>query len=73
MHRNYCKQKNKSNKKIKFSQNLLDVKECTNVEEPTNCQAATSIIIIIIIIIIIFFIFIYLFIFFSFYSFGYSF
>ena len=53
MPRNYCKQKNKRNKKIKFSQNLLDVKECTNVEGPTNCQAATSIIIIVTITIII--------------------
>ena len=28
--------------KIKFSQKLLDVKEHTNVEGPTNCKAATS-------------------------------
>ena len=42
MHRNYYKQKNKNNKKIKFSQKLLEVKESTSVEGPTNCNAATS-------------------------------
>ena len=43
-HGNCCRQKiqNTSNKKIKFSQKLLDVKEYTNVEGPTNCKAATS-------------------------------
>ena len=42
MYRNCCKQKIQNNKKIKFSQNLLDVKESTSVEGPTNCNAATS-------------------------------
>ena len=42
MHGNCCKQKIEINKKIKFSQKLLDVKEYTNVEGPTNCKAATS-------------------------------
>ena len=43
MHGNCCRQKIQ-NKKIKFSQKLLDdhVKEYTNVEGPTNCKAATS-------------------------------
>ena len=31
-----------NNKKIKFSQKLLDVKEYTNVKGPTNCKAAKS-------------------------------
>ena len=35
-------QKIQNKKKIKFSQKLLDVKEYTNVEGPTNCKAATS-------------------------------
>ena len=42
MHRNCCKQKIENNKKIKFSQTLLEVKESTSVEGPTNCNAATS-------------------------------
>ena len=42
MYRTCCRQRNRNNKKIKFSQELLDVKECTNVEGPTNCKAATS-------------------------------
>ena len=42
MHGNCCKQKIQNNKKIKFSQNFLDVKEYTSVEGPTNCNAATS-------------------------------
>ena len=42
MYRTCCRQKNRNNKKIKFSQKLLDVKEYTNVEGPTNCKAATS-------------------------------
>ena len=42
MHGNCCKQKTQNNKKIKFSQKSLDVKEYTNVEGPTNCKAATS-------------------------------
>ena len=42
MHGNCCKQKIQNNKKIKFSQNLLEVKENTSVEGPTNCNAATS-------------------------------
>ena len=42
MHGNCCRQKIQNNKKIKFSQKLLDVKEYTNVEGPTNCKAATS-------------------------------
>ena len=42
MHRNCCKQKIENNKKIKFSQKLLEVKESTSVEGPTNCNAATS-------------------------------
>ena len=44
MYGNCCKQKIQNNKKIKFSQKLLDVKEYTNVEGegPTNCKAATS-------------------------------
>ena len=37
-----CKQKIENNKKIKFSEKLLEVKENTNVEGPTNCKAATS-------------------------------
>ena len=41
MHRNCCKQKIE-NKKIKLSQKLLNVKEYTNDEGPTNCKAATS-------------------------------
>ena len=32
----------RKSKIIKFSQNLLDVKESTSVEGPTNCNAATS-------------------------------
>ena len=40
MHRNCCKQKIENNKKIKFSQKLLEVN--TSVEGPTNCNAATS-------------------------------
>ena len=39
---NCCKQKIENNKKLKFSQKLLDVKEYTNFEGPTNCKAATS-------------------------------
>ena len=42
MHRNCCKQKIENNKKIKCSQKLLEVKESTSVEGPTNCKAATS-------------------------------
>ena len=42
MHGNCCKQKIQNNTKIKFTQKLLDVKEYTNVEGPTNCKAATS-------------------------------
>ena len=42
MHGNCCKQKIQNNKKIKVSQKLLDVKEYTYVEGPTNCKAATS-------------------------------
>ena len=42
MHGNCCKQKIENNKKIKFSQKLLEVKENTSVEGPTNCKAATS-------------------------------
>ena len=42
MHKNCCKQKIQKNKKIKFSQKLLDVKESTSVEGPKNCKAATS-------------------------------
>ena len=42
MHGNCCKQKNENNKKIKLSQKLLDVKEDTSFEGPTNCNAATS-------------------------------
>ena len=41
IHRNYCEQKTQNNKKIKFSQKLLHVKEYTNVEGPTYCKAAT--------------------------------
>ena len=41
MHGNCCKQKIQNNK-IKFSQKLLEVKENTSVEGPTNCKAATS-------------------------------
>ena len=42
MHRNCCKQKIENNKKLKFSQKLLEVKESTSVEGPTDCNAATS-------------------------------
>ena len=42
MRGNCCKQKIENNKKIKLSQKLLDVKECTNIEGPTNCNAAMS-------------------------------
>ena len=42
MYGNCCKQKIQNNKKIKFSQTLLEVKESTSVEGPTNCNAATS-------------------------------
>ena len=42
MYGNCCKQKIQNNKKIKFSQKLLEVKESTSVEGPTNCNAATS-------------------------------
>ena len=42
MYGNCCKQKIQNNKKIKFSQKLLGVKEYTNVEGPTNCKTATS-------------------------------
>ena len=41
MHGNCCKQKIENNKK-KISQKLLEVKESTSVEGPTNCKAATS-------------------------------
>ena len=41
MHENCCKHKIE-NKKIKIQLKLLDVKENTNVEGPTNCKAATS-------------------------------
>ena len=41
MHGNCCKKENK-NKKIKFSQKLLDVKEYTHIEGPTKGKAATS-------------------------------
>ena len=37
----FCKQKIQNNKKIKVSQKLLEVKESTSVEGPTNCNAAT--------------------------------
>ena len=36
MRGNCCKQKNENNKKIKLSQKLLDVKEDTSFEGPTN-------------------------------------
>ena len=39
---NCFKQKIENNKKIKLSQKLLDVKEDTSFEGPTNCSAATS-------------------------------
>ena len=42
MRMNCSKQKIENNKKIKFSQKLLEVKESTSVEGPTNCNAATS-------------------------------
>ena len=42
MHRNCCKQKIQNDKKINFSQKLLEVKESASVEGPTNCNAATS-------------------------------
>ena len=42
MYGNCCKQKLQNNKKIKFSQKLLDVKESTSVKGPKNCNAATS-------------------------------
>ena len=42
VHRNCCKQKIENNKKKIFSQKLLEVKESTSVEGPTNCKAATS-------------------------------
>ena len=42
MHGNCCKRKIQNNKKIKFCQKLLEVKESTSVEGPTNCNAATS-------------------------------
>ena len=42
MHGNCCKQKNENNKKKLISQKLLEVKESTSVEGPTNCKAATS-------------------------------
>ena len=42
MHRNCCKQKILYNRKIKFSQELLDIEEYTNIEGLTNCKAATS-------------------------------
>ena len=42
MRGNCCKQKIENNKKIKLSQKLLDVKEYTNIEGPTNCNAAMS-------------------------------
>ena len=42
MHGNRCRQKIQNNKKIKFGQKLLDVKEYTNVAGPTTCKAATS-------------------------------
>ena len=42
MRGNCCKQKIENNKKIKLSQKLLNVKEYTSVEGPTNCNAATS-------------------------------
>ena len=42
MYRNCFKQKIQNNKKIKVSQKLLEVKESTSVEGPTNCNAATS-------------------------------
>ena len=38
MRRNCCKQKIENNKKIKFRQKLLEVKESTSVEGPTNCM-----------------------------------
>ena len=40
MHGNCCRQKIQNNKKIRFRKKLLDVKEYTNVEGPTNCKAA---------------------------------
>ena len=42
MHGNCCRQKIQNNRKKKFSQKLLDVKEYTNVEGPTNCKVAMS-------------------------------
>ena len=39
---NCCKQKIENNNKVKLSQKLLDVKEYTSIEGPTNCNAATS-------------------------------
>ena len=55
MHGNCCRQKIQNNKKIKFSQKLLDVKEYTNVEDqqtakqPREPQGSATIMIIIII------------------------
>ena len=37
-----CSKHKIENKKIKIQLKLLDVKENTNVEGPTNCKAATS-------------------------------
>ena len=41
MQGNCCKQKIENNEKIKLTL-LLDVKEYTSIEGPTNCNAATS-------------------------------
>ena len=41
MHGNCRKQKIENNKKIKCSQKLLEVKESTSVEGPTNCNVKT--------------------------------
>ena len=38
MHGNCCRQKIQNNKKIKFSQKLLDVKEYTNVEDQQTAK-----------------------------------
>ena len=41
IHGNCCREKIQNNKRTTFSQKLLDVKEYTNVEGPTNYKAAT--------------------------------
>ena len=54
MHGNFCKKKIKNNKKIKFSQKLLDVREYTSVErdqqtakQPRQPQGSATIMIMI--------------------------